>query len=349
LAILQLASSPDSFKPLNLRISDAPVGTEVIAIGTPNQLGLQNTLTTGVVSGLRTEKIGKSYQNYSREVYQTNAAINPGNSGGPLIDEKGLVIGINTFIIRGNNEGLNFAVHAKHLAALLMKANISASNFGRRYKKQVKHIHQTKDLPTGSYDKLKHALQKEALKKRKVVVQADVKNDMNTTPKTVSPSNKRPLRYIFNAIDRGDISTVRNEIKLGTGINSRYQGYTLLMYAAIKGKSEVVNLLLSLGASSLKTRLDGKTALMFAAIYKEEAAVKALLSTKNDAYVRDNQGRTALMYAAQSGSLGIIKLLILSGSNLALKDNMGNTAEALADIYQHQDISVYLYKVRLGY
>ncbi len=84
-------------------------GQELLAIGSP--LGvLQNTVTRGIVSGLR--RIGPIL------VLQTDAALNPGNSGGPLLDRNGAVVGINTAMIKGN-PGLNFAVAADHARALL--------------------------------------------------------------------------------------------------------------------------------------------------------------------------------------------------------------------------------------
>ncbi|HYH85575.1 MAG TPA: trypsin-like peptidase domain-containing protein [Pyrinomonadaceae bacterium] len=75
-------------------------GDEVIALGHP--LGFTFTVTRGIVSAKARE--------YNGHVYiQTDAAINPGNSGGPLLDCRGTVIGINTFIIRGGY-ALNFAI-----------------------------------------------------------------------------------------------------------------------------------------------------------------------------------------------------------------------------------------------
>jgi hypothetical protein len=84
-------------------------GQELLAIGSP--LGvLQNTVTRGILSGLR--RIGPAL------VLQTDAALNPGNSGGPLLDRNGVVVGINTAMIKGS-PGLNFAIAADHARALL--------------------------------------------------------------------------------------------------------------------------------------------------------------------------------------------------------------------------------------
>ncbi|MFB4310539.1 trypsin-like peptidase domain-containing protein [Actinomadura sp. GTD37] len=79
--------------------SKIAVGDPVIAIGSP--LGLQGSVTTGIVSSLNravpTQGEGGADASYLNAI-QTDAAINPGNSGGPLVDAKGSVIGINTAI-----------------------------------------------------------------------------------------------------------------------------------------------------------------------------------------------------------------------------------------------------------
>jgi serine protease Do len=85
-------------------------GDPVIAIGHP--FGLNYTATTGVISKVDRIREGMKY-------IQIDAAINPGNSGGPLVDLKGEVIGVNTFIIRGG-DNLGFALPETYLRNALM-------------------------------------------------------------------------------------------------------------------------------------------------------------------------------------------------------------------------------------
>lgn len=84
-------------------------GDEVIAIGHP--YGLNYTATQGVISKVDRVRSGLHY-------IQIDAAINPGNSGGPLVNDEGLVIGVNTFIIRGG-DNLGFALPVKTLKIAL--------------------------------------------------------------------------------------------------------------------------------------------------------------------------------------------------------------------------------------
>ncbi|BAT55696.1 Peptidase S1 and S6, chymotrypsin/Hap [Nostoc sp. NIES-3756] len=85
-------------------------GQWAIAIGNP--LGLDNTVTTGIISatGRSSNQIGAPDKRV--EYIQTDAAINPGNSGGPLLNYRGEVIGMNTAIIQGA-QGLGFAIPIK--------------------------------------------------------------------------------------------------------------------------------------------------------------------------------------------------------------------------------------------
>jgi S1-C subfamily serine protease len=80
------------------------VGQIAVAIGNP--LGLDRTVTRGVVSAVNRDPRGIGLH---AGLIQTDAAINPGNSGGPLLDSSGRVIGINTAILAGTT-GLGFAI-----------------------------------------------------------------------------------------------------------------------------------------------------------------------------------------------------------------------------------------------
>lgn len=88
------------------------VGQIALAFGSP--LGLENTMTLGVISALHRQLNLSSPVSY----LQTDASINPGNSGGPLVDIQGEVIGMNTMIASesGGNEGVGFSIPADTLA-----------------------------------------------------------------------------------------------------------------------------------------------------------------------------------------------------------------------------------------
>ncbi|BAQ66231.1 HtrA protease/chaperone protein [Geminocystis sp. NIES-3709] len=94
------------------------IGEWAIAIGNP--LGLDNTVTTGIISatGRSSSQIGVGDKRL--DFIQTDAAINPGNSGGPLLNAKGEVIAINTAIIK-NAQGLGFAIPINRAAEIAEK------------------------------------------------------------------------------------------------------------------------------------------------------------------------------------------------------------------------------------
>ncbi|WP_348841459.1 trypsin-like peptidase domain-containing protein [Xanthobacter sp. KR7-65] len=91
------------------RSADLKVGQAVFAIGNP--FGLDQSLTTGVISALK-RRLPTAAGREIGDVIQTDAAINPGNSGGPLLDSAGRLIGVNTAIISpsGANAGIGFAI-----------------------------------------------------------------------------------------------------------------------------------------------------------------------------------------------------------------------------------------------
>ncbi len=87
--------------------SQIQVGEWAIALGNP--LGLDNTVTLGIISTLNRSSAQAGIPDMRLDFIQTDTAINPGNSGGPLLNARGEVIGINT-AIRAGAEGIGFAI-----------------------------------------------------------------------------------------------------------------------------------------------------------------------------------------------------------------------------------------------
>jgi serine protease Do len=85
-------------------------GETVLAFGNP--FGFRFTVTRGIVSALNRPNPYSDDARKPGEFIQTDAAINPGNSGGPLVDARGEVIGINTFLVSpsGSFSGMGFAI-----------------------------------------------------------------------------------------------------------------------------------------------------------------------------------------------------------------------------------------------
>ncbi len=103
------------------------IGERIVAIGQP--YGYDFTVTSGIVSAKHREKGPTEY----RDFIQTDASINPGNSGGPLLNLKGKVIGINTFIVSDISAGeLGFAIPS-NLAKKIMDELIKYGNITRGY------------------------------------------------------------------------------------------------------------------------------------------------------------------------------------------------------------------------
>ncbi len=110
IAVLKIDAPQGKLPPILVGTSrDLQVGQKVYAIGNP--FGLDQTLTTGIVSALNRE-IESVTRRTIRGAIQTDAAINPGNSGGPLLDSAGRLIGVNTAIYSpsGASAGIGFAI-----------------------------------------------------------------------------------------------------------------------------------------------------------------------------------------------------------------------------------------------
>jgi len=110
LAVLYISALKSHLQPIPVGTSaDLLVGQKVFAIGNP--FGLDQTLTTGIISALGREIRAVTGRTIAGMI-QTDAAINPGNSGGPLLDSSGRLIGVNTAIYSpsGVSAGIGFAV-----------------------------------------------------------------------------------------------------------------------------------------------------------------------------------------------------------------------------------------------
>jgi len=110
LAVLRIDAPKEKLRAIVVGGSgELQVGQKVYAIGNP--FGLDQTLTTGVISALNRE-IESVTRRPIRGMIQTDAAINPGNSGGPLLDSAGRLIGVNTAIYSptGSFAGIGFAI-----------------------------------------------------------------------------------------------------------------------------------------------------------------------------------------------------------------------------------------------
>jgi len=156
LAVIRLKNAPKNrLHPIALGDSNAlNVGQKVLAIGNP--LGLQNTLTIGIISSLG-RRIRTEGGDLVDNVIQTDAAINPGNSGGPLLNTAGEMIGINTLIFSirgGGNIGIGFAIPANTIrrvaADLIQHQRVLRPWFGADSYAVTNELAEALDLPVKS-------------------------------------------------------------------------------------------------------------------------------------------------------------------------------------------------------
>jgi S1-C subfamily serine protease len=112
LALVEIACARDCFTSTLRQVPQPTVGTEVFAIGTPLSESLSQSVSKGIVSGVR--------RNGTVSVLQTDAAVNHGNSGGPLVDSSGSVVGIVTSkLVATDVEGVGFAISVQDALRVL--------------------------------------------------------------------------------------------------------------------------------------------------------------------------------------------------------------------------------------
>jgi 2-alkenal reductase len=134
LAVIKVDVPPESLRPIVWGDSDQlHVGQRAIAIGNP--FGYENTLTSGIISGLSRSLPALTTKYRIPDIIQTDAAINPGNSGGPLLNSQGEVVGINSAIVPNFSQsgersflGVGFAIPS-NLAQRVVPALITEGVF----------------------------------------------------------------------------------------------------------------------------------------------------------------------------------------------------------------------------
>jgi putative serine protease PepD len=211
-AVIHVDAPSSELKPLTFGDSSkVEVGDAVVAIGSP--YGLENTVTTGIISAL--DRTITSPSNYTISgALQTDAAINPGNSGGPLLDASGHVIGVNAQIKSSSNgnTGVGFAISSntvRRVAQALIEG------------KQVKHAYLGVSLADAS-DGAKIAsvrngspADKAGLWAGEVITAIDGKQISAADDAAAAISGKRPGEVVKLTIERdGERSTV--DVTLGT-------------------------------------------------------------------------------------------------------------------------------------
>ena len=222
LAILQIAAR--NLPAVQLGDSDdLKVGQKAIAIG--NALGrFQNTVTTGVVSGVARQLTASSGLGGDSKVYesviQTDAAINPGNSGGPLLNSAGQVIGINVATTRGA-DNISFAIPINTLKPILegflREGRIIKPFLGISYSLITEDIAKARKMPQGAYVTTvfpNTPAKKAGLERGDVIVKIDGKeiNSENSVAKVVS--EKKVGDTIQIEIDRSVLSSKTETLTL---------------------------------------------------------------------------------------------------------------------------------------
>jgi serine protease Do len=200
--------------------SDATkVGEWVVAIGNPLSLGLEHTVTQGIISAKarRSQALGGD-ANLVTDFLQTDAAINRGNSGGPLINLKGEVVGINT-AIRSDGQNIGFAVPITPVKNILRELRtgkpISRGGLGVS----------ARDLNSELQEGLGINISEGAM------VDAVIKS---------SPAEKAGLRRL-DVITGVDGKTIKNVSELTAAIASRREGDTVKLDIIRGGRKQTIS------------------------------------------------------------------------------------------------------------
>jgi|GEM_PF-1136955 len=145
---------------------------------------------------------------------------------------------------------------------------------------------------------------------------------------------------LIESAKTGDINKIKSLLEKGDkGADINAKGgkfdWTALMYAAGRGQTEAIELLIAHGADVNAKNKAGWTALMSAALNGQTEAVRLLIDRGADIEAKDMGGLTALIFAAMNGQTEAVRLLIDRGADIEAKDNKGKTALIWAAEYSH--------------
>lgn len=187
------------------------VGEFVMAIGNP--LGLDTTVTSGIVSALDREVEDEEGNIYT--TIQTDAAINSGNSGGALVNSLGQVIGINSMKLSGSDiEGIGFAIPISSatnvINQLIDNGSVIRPYIGISGSDVSQSVATRYNVPQGVYVE---EVQENSPASKAGLKVGDIITAINTTEiKTISELNK--IKFTYNVGDKIILSVTRNNEKL---------------------------------------------------------------------------------------------------------------------------------------
>ncbi len=186
------------------------VGDFVLAIGNP--FGIGQTVTSGIVSGLKRNRMGlEGYEDF----IQTDASINPGNSGGALVNLRGELVGINAAIVdvKGGNAGIGFAIPINMVRAvadqLAKYGSIERGELGFTLAVLTPEQAKKWNVPSGSAGVLITKLDPHSAAERAGLKPGDVVTSIGGTPVQDVPDLRNRLA-VLRVGDAADLAVLRN-------------------------------------------------------------------------------------------------------------------------------------------
>lgn len=287
------------------------IGEKVYVIGSPR--GLENTISDGILSGMRTISVTKKF-------LQITAPISPGSSGGPVFNKNGEVIGIATALMK-DAQNINFAVPVDVLKGMIARngagQSSTSSSFQGLRPKQVNNADKTVK-GRGLFV----AVHKGNLSQVKALIEAGA--DINAR-------YEGGWTVLLVACQEGHTDVVKALIAGKADVNARKDdGTTALLKAAMFENTDVVKALIAAGADVNARNNDGDTALLIATVYNRTEMAQALIAAKADVNARNKYSMTPLMHMSASNNIDVVKALIAAKADVNARSDNGRTALQLA-------------------